>query len=365
MIADARFAPVRDAFEASLRDGRERGARFCVVIDGEPVIDLWGGYADKAGVRPFDETTLTPVFSVTKLLAAVLIARLVDQGRIAYDDPVSSVWPAFAAAGKERTTLEQVLSHQAGLSGFLDPMEPEDWFDWEGVCDRLAAMAPLWPAGGGSGYHPVTFGYLAGEVFRRVDGRTMGRALREDLADPLGLDLFIGVPASEDARIAELERPHALPKFGRMTPALRAAFLTRWAAPGGRGSTAWRRSEIPSVTGHATAMALARLTGLLATDGGGILAPSAVRDLSRQRCFGEDRVLPFTLSWGAGVMRNQGLGIYGPGQETFGHSGWGGACAFADPERRLGGAYVMNRQSADLIGDPRSRRLIDVLYACL
>ena len=365
MILEPRFEPVRSVFESALADGQELGARFSVVVEGTTVVDLWGGFADRERSRPFDDQTLTPVFSVTKILAALLIARLVDQGALGYGQRVAEIWPELAAAGKADITLEQMLSHQGGLSGFLAPMDPGDWFDWELICERLASMAPLWPPGTASGYHPVTFGYLAGEVFRRVDGRTMGQALREDVARPFGLDLFIGLPESQDARVAGLERPHALPRFGAMNDAVRAAFLTPWASPGGRGSTVWRRAEIPSANGHATALGLARLMGMMATGGGGLLGPGGVEAMTAERISGADLVLPFQISWGAGVMRNQGLEIYGPGARTFGHSGWGGACALADPDRRLAMAYVMNKQSAELIGDPRARRLIETAYACL
>ncbi len=365
MIVQPRFEPVRTVFDDALAKSEELGVRFTVVRKGEVVLDLWGGYADREKTRPFDERTLTPVFSVTKALAAILMALLVDRGKLAYAQTVASVWPQFSAAGKSEITIEQMLSHQAGLPGFLEPMAPADWFDWDLITGKLAAMAPMWPPGTASGYHAVTYGYLAGEVFRRVDGRTMGRALAEDIAWPLGLDLFIGLPESEDGRVASLERPHVFPKFGKLNDATRAAFLTKWASPGGRGSEAWRRAEIPSANGHATALGLAKLMDVMVNDGGDLCSPESVTAMSRQRIVGDDLVLPFHISWGAGVMRNQGLNLYGPGQETFGHSGWGGACCLADPERRLGMAYVMNRQSADLIGDARARRLIDAAYACL
>ncbi len=365
MIVQPQFLFVQEIFNAALASGEELGVRFSVVIDGEAVLDLWGGHADRKQTRPFDDRTLTPVFSVTKALAAILIARLADQGRLSYDQPVADIWPAFAAAGKGAITVEQMLSHQAGLPGFLEPMDPEAWFDWDGICAKLAAMAPMWPPGSASSYHAITYGYLAGEIFRRVDGRTMGAALAEDIAGPLDLDLFIGLPEREDGRVANLERPKSLPTFGAMNDAVRAAFLTKWASPGGRSSEAWRRAEIPSANGHATALALARLMGTVATGGGDLLSAAGVAAMARQRIVGDDLVLPFHISWGAGVMRNQGLNVYGPGQATFGHSGWGGACALADPERRIGMAYVMNRQSSDLIGDPRARRLIDAVYACL
>ena len=365
-LAPARFARVKDAFVANFAAGEELGCRFTLVESGEVVVDLWAGWADRERTRPFTDTTLTPIFSTTKAVAALLIARLVDAGRLDYGQTVASLWPQFAQAGKAAITVEQVMSHQAGLSGFPDRMDPADWFDWDLICARLAAMAPLWPPGSASGYHPITFGYLAGEIFRRVDGRTMGQALRQDLAEPFGLDLWIGAPDSEFPRIAELQRPNALPDFGERNDATGAAFLTPWAQPGGQGAEALRRLALPSATGQATAPALARLMGALADDGWldgeSILSPALIAEAARSRIRGQDLVLPFEMSWGAGFMRNETVHPWGPGNQTFGHSGWGGSCAFADPERKLAGAYVMNKQSAQLLGDRRPKRLIEAAY---
>ena len=367
--ATARFAAVRDAFAANFEAGEELGARFTLVEAGEIVLDIWAGWADRARSKPFDDKTLTPVFSTTKAIAALLIARLVDQGKLDYRQAVASVWPEFAANGKASITIEQIMSHQEGLSGFPEQMDPAVWFDWDAICARLAAMAPIWPLGTASGYHPITFGYLAGEIFRRVDGRTMGTALREDLATPFGLDAWIGLPDSEFARVAELQRPGALPDFGHLNEATRAAFLTPWSQPGGRSQAEWRRMEIPSANGHCTALALARLMGALANDGWldgeDILSPALIAEASRERIRGQDLVLPFEMSWAAGFMRNEAVHPWGPGNATFGHSGWGGSCAFADPDRRLAGAYVMNKQSTDLLGDRRPKRLIEAAYAAL
>jgi len=368
-LCPPRFQAVRQAFEANFAEGHELGARFSFAVEGEIVIDLIGGWADRAQTKPFADDTLTPLFSTTKAITAFMIARLVGQGRLSYGQRVAELWPAFGAAGKDRLTVEQLLSHQAGLCGLPGPMEPADWYDWDGVCARLAAMTPLWPPGSASGYHPVTFGYLAGEIFQLADGRTIGTALRQDIAKPLGLDLWIGLPETEDHRVAEMRRPPTMPDLGPMTEPKRLAFFTKWASPGGRGEGQWRRAEIPSANGHATAPALALLMAALGSDGdlgvSRLLSPGLAAEAARQRIAGDDLVLPYRMSWGAGFIRNQGLGIYGPGQASFGHSGWGGSCAFADPERGVSGAYVMNRQSAELIADARGRRLIEAAYAGL
>jgi CubicO group peptidase (beta-lactamase class C family) len=367
-LCPPRFAAVRDAFAVNFAGDLELGARFALAVDGEVVIDLMGGWADRDQTKPFGEDTLAPIFSTTKALAALMIARLVGQGRLSYETRVSEVWPAFAEAGKGEITVGQAMSHQAGLCGLPGPMEAADWLDWNLICRRLEAMAPLWPPGSASGYHPVTFGYLAGEIFRRIDGRTMGAALREDMAGPLGLDVWIGLPDAEHHRVADVRRPSTLPKLGAITEPRRLAFLTKWAQPGG-SLAELRRAEIPSVTGFATAPAVARLMAILACDGvlegRRWLSPGAAEEAGRERISGPDLVLPCELSWGAGLLRNQGLGAYGPGAQAFGHSGWGGSCAFADPECGVSGAYVMNRQTSELVSDGRARRLIEAAYAGL
>jgi CubicO group peptidase (beta-lactamase class C family) len=368
-VAPARFAAVKDAFAASFAAGDELGARFTVVEGGEVVLDLWGGFADRRRSVAWNADTLAPIFSTTKAVAALMIARLVDQGRLDYGQTVASVWPEFGQAGKASVTIEQAISHQAGLPGFPEPMDAGLWTDWDAICGRLAAMAPMWPPGSASGYHPVTVGYIVGEVFRRVDGRTIGTAFRQDIGEPHGLDLWIGLPEAADARVAELQRPSAMPEFGEINDATRAAFLAPWSSAAGKAGADYRRMEVPSTNGYATAEALARLFGAVAADGwldgDQILSPAMIAELARERIRGQDLVLPFVMSWGAGVMRNAPNYPWGPAEHSFGHSGWGGACAFADPERRLGGAYVMNRQGVALMGDARPKRLIDLTYAAL
>jgi CubicO group peptidase (beta-lactamase class C family) len=368
-FAPARFAGVKDVFAASFAAGEELGARFTLVEAGEVVLDIWGGFADRKRTLAWDERTLAPVFSTTKAVAALMIARLVEAGKLDYGQTVASVWPAFAQAGKDQVTIEQAISHQDGLPGFAEPMDPALWTDWDAICARLAAMAPMWPPGAASGYHPVTVGYVVGEIFRRVDGRTIGTAFREDIGAPFGLDLWVGLPDGADDRLAELQRPTAVPEFGEINEPTRAAFLAPWSSAAGKAGADYRRMEVPSTNGYATAEAFAKLMGALANDGwldgGEILSPALIAEAARERIRGQDLVLPFVMSWAAGFMRNEPNFPWGPGREAFGHSGWGGSCAFADPERKLGGAYVMNKQGVALMGDARPRRLIEAAYTAL
>lgn len=367
--APGRFAAVKDAFAAHFAEGLELGARFTVCLEGEPLIDLIGGFSDRAKTRPWDARTYAPVFSTGKAIMALMMARLVDQGRMDYDTPVSEIWPEFGQAGKEFVTVGELLSHQAGLPGFAESQDASIWYDRERALALLAAQAPMWVPGAASGYHPVTIGLLAGEVFRRVDGRTMAAALREDLALPFDLDLSIGIDEADFDRVPEIRKPPAPPLLGQIDAIKRAAFLDRGSSPTQQGMAEWRKLEFPSTHTHATAEALARLMAVVANggrlNGTEVLGQMTLAKATRERIHGPDKVLPFTISWAAGFMRNEGLNVYGPGEMTVGHSGWGGSCVFADPETRLSGAYVMNRQSPHLIGDPRPVKLIDAVYGAL
>lgn len=369
----AQFSAVKDAFAANFTNApeglNEVGARFSVTMNGETVVDLWGGTADVAGTKPFTQTTLVPVFSSGKAVMALLIATCVERGLLSYEDKVSTYWPDFAQNGKGELTVGQLMSHQAGLPGFDEPVEPSIWYDPPAVLARLAAQKPLWEPGTASGYHPISIGLMAGELFRIVDGRSMGTALREDFCAPLGFDLWIGTPASEHDRAAELKRPSALPQLGKLDELKMAAFVNKGAAPGGRGSVEWREAEIPSANMHASGADLARILSIIANGGryGGktFLSEATLAQLSQQRIQGPDKVLPFELSWAAGLMRNEGLNIFGPNPEALGHCGWGGSLVWADAAAKVSGAYVMNRQSPHLLGDPRAVALVNAFYAAL
>lgn len=360
------FEAVRAAFAENFAQGLEIGAGFAAVRDGEILCNLWAGHLDRARTRPWAQDTLVPVFSTTKPIAALVIARLVGQGLLDYEVPLARYWPQWGG-GKEGVSLGEALSHQAGVPGFPEPIDSALWLDPPALAAELARLAPLWPPGSANGYHPMTWGYIAGEIVCRVAKRSLGAVLRDEICAPLDVDFHIGLPDSEHGRVAEIARPNQLPELGPITLAKRAAFLTRWAAPD-RGGAAWRRVEIPSANGHGNALGVARLyqayanTGCI--DGREIVGPEAFAALTRLRSEGEDLVLPFHLAFGAGVMRNSRL-VYGPNPDGFGHSGWGGSMGLADPEQRLSAAYVMNRQSNRLQGDERARNLIAALYDCL
>lgn len=371
----AGFEPVREAFARNFAEPGDHGAAFAAWIGDEVVVDLRGGWTDRKKTRAWQADTLVPVYSTTKPVAAIVVAMLVERAglKAGFDTPVAEIWPDFAQAGKADYTIAEVLSHQAGLPGFAEPIDPDLWLDPPALTAALAKLAPMWPRGQGSGYHPLTWGYLAGEIARRLDaqGRTLGRVLREEIthrADGETIDFHIGLPDVEHDRVAEMIRPNAVPDMGGLNAFRRAAFLTRWSAPN-RGGALWRRVEIPSANGHGTARATARLYGLFA-DGLSIGAIPVLREAATRREFlksrvsGPDRVLPFTVDLAAGIFRNI-EGVYGPNPNAFGHSGWGGSMGLGDPDHHLSAAYVMNRQSNRLQGDPRAQALVAALYGCL
>jgi CubicO group peptidase (beta-lactamase class C family) len=366
-IVAAGFEPVREAFERNFEEGLELGAGFAAYLGDEMVADVQGGFADRSKEAPWSEQTLCPVFSTTKPVAALVIATLVDQGALDYDAPVANYWPEFAANGKGAITVAEALSHQAGLPGFPDRIDPALWLDPPALAAELAKLKPLWGRREGSGYHPLTWGYIASELVRRVSRRSLGTTMREDICKPLGIDFWIGLPESEHGRVAQVIKPPAPTEFTSHNEATRAAFLTPWAAAP-RGSTEWRKAEIPSANGHGSAAAVARLYSAYAQKGRigetRIISPAAWEELTRERVSGEDRILPGRVAFGAGVMRNLPL-LYGPNPNTLCHSGWGGSGAFGDPDTGLAAAYVMNKQGTHLLEDARRSRIIDALYACL
>lgn len=361
------FEPVQEAFEANFEENKELGAGFAAYLDGELIVDLRGGYADRRQQSLWADDTIVPIYSTTKPIAALVLASVIDALPAGYETPVADVWPEFAAQGKAAITIAEVVSHQAGLPGFAEPIDPALWLDPATCAAALAELAPMWPIGTAHGYHPLSWGYLIGEIVQRIDGRSLGTILREDITGPVGIDFQIGTPAVDHERVAEIMRPRALPDLGEINDATRAAFLTKWASPD-RGGAIWREIEIPSANGIGTAKAVASLYGLYAhagvLNGHRLISEPAFDALTQSRIKGQDLVLPYITEFAAGVMRNN-LGLYGPNPDTLCHSGWGGSLAFGDPDRLLSTAYIMNRQSNSLQADPRATRLVQALYGCL
>lgn len=369
---DPRYAGVREAFASCFADGLEHGGAVCAIVDGHVVADLWGGHADAAGTKPWQRDTLVNVWSATKGVVALAVAMLVERGKLDYAAPVASVWPEFAANGKAGITLDQVLSHQAGLNGVPVPMSPEQLAAWTPYVDALAAMAPLWEPGSRCVYHALSYGHLAGEPIRRVAGETVGSFIAREIAGPLGVSFYVGLPASEDHRAAEMI---AGPNVNDWLDNLRAgqyphAAMNPTPDPLRPNQRDWRAAEVPGGNGQADAVALATIYAAMAQggtwQGTHLLSPEGVRAATALRFRGEDAGFQAPTAFGAGFRLEDPIFGQRAAPDSFGHSGWGGSIAFGDPAARLGFAYVTCRMQdwADGV-DPRRQRLIEAVYAGL
>ena len=372
----ARFRDVREAFASNFAAGREIGASFAATVDGELVIDLWGGSADAARTRSWTADTIVNVFSTTKAMTALCAHMLVDRGQLDIDAPVARYWPEFTQAGKDRLAVRDVLSHRAGLAAIRAPLPTEALYDWGRMVEALAAETPWWEPGTTSGYHAVTFGYLVGEVLRRVDGRTLGAFFRDEVAGRLDVDFHIGLAASEDPRVAEMVPPSAAETAAAGPRAIPdpASLLGRVmgnppVTPAIANSRAWRAAEIPAANGHGNARSVARVMGALACgrtrDGGRLLAPSSLARALEVQFDGRDIVLQFPMRWGLGFMLASEHLPLGPNPRTFGHGGWGGSLGIADLDARVSWAYVMNKMTPGTTGDTRVGPLVAALYGAL
>ena len=376
------FAGVRDAFERNFAMGHEVGAAVAVWVDGALVVNLWGGSADAAGTRPWRQNTLSTILSGTKALTATCVHQLADRGEVDLHAPVARYWPEFGRAGKGDITLAMVLSHRSVVIGPRSRMRWEDVADWDFVCEQLAAAEPRWTPGTAQGYHMTTFGFIVGEVFRRVTGRTVGHYLRAEIAEPLGADVHIGLSAADQRRCADrVGKPHArdlladakAPGYpSTLTEHPKAGLsISMGFAPddelGSHDLELWRRLEFPGTNGQVSALGLATFYNALALEK---LLSREHMDLVRT-CQGgleTDLVLGPRVAdhgWGLGYMLNQRR-VNGPNPLIFGHGGLGGSFGFVDLEHRIGYAYVPNRFDAtNANADPRSVVLSNQVYEAL
>jgi CubicO group peptidase (beta-lactamase class C family) len=366
---------VRSAFEGIFSHFGELGAAVAVVEDGRPVVDLWGGFQDEERTRPWERDTLVNVFSVTKGLVSLSLAMLAGRGLLDVDAPVAEYWPEFASQEKHEIKVSELLAHQAGLPALRAPMAADSHVDWGRMVDALAAERPWWPPGRHLGYHAITWGWLAGELVRRVDGRTPGAFLRDEIAVPLELDLHLGTGPELDARIAPIAKSGLMVsrrvllywlRSPRWMP-LRFRLFTNPPQQKARLDTrAWRAAELPATNGISNARSLARLFGVLASDGEALLPKHALERATHPQARGRDLVFGFQSCFGLGFMLNSPDLGFAPGTRVFGHTGASGAFCFADPDRRLAFAYTPNREQAQssLLSAP-ARSLVDAIYRSL
>ena len=366
---DETFAGVRDVLSANLDRGADVGASVAVVHDGEMVVDIWGGTIDDQGT-PWAEDTIINVWSTTKTMTALCALVLADRGEIDLHAPVATYWPEFAAAGKEAIEVRHLLSHTAGLSGWAEPMEPEDLYDWEKATARLASQAPWWEPGTASGYHAVTQGYLVGEVVRRVTGRTIGTFFADELAGPLGADFHIGTGPEHDARVAlVIPPPDPLTEGIDPESILARTFTNPMLSASQSWDLDWRRAEIPAAGGHGNARSVARVQSVLSHGGevGGrrFLSAAGCDAVMEQQSSGTDLVLGVPLTFGMGYGINSEALPISPNPRTCFWGGWGGSIVVNDMDARLTVAYVMNRMGEGTTGDDRGIGVVLAAYMAL
>lgn len=362
---------LRESFAANFdRDEplRELGASLCVYQRGKQVADLWGGWRDAARMTPWTRDTLVNVYSTTKGVVAIAFAMAAERGQIDYSAPVTRYWPEFAANGKDGATVAHVLSHQVGLPGFAAPTSVEDWYDWDASCAKLAAQAPSWPPGENTCYHAATFGFLAGEIFRRATGQTLGAYIANQIARPLQADIHLGRAAHYDDRIAPMVAPTVTPDLAALglSDVAMMAMANPILHPNDSRTRAWRDAELPAMNMHATAEGVARVFAALANGGElhgmRILSAPAIAAMTKVQSTRRDMLLGFDAHWAHGVALNT-TGVFGPNPSAFGHTGWGGSFGFTDPVSGVGAAYTMNRMGPDLVGDPRALALVQAIFA--
>jgi CubicO group peptidase (beta-lactamase class C family) len=387
----AGYEPVAEAFARNFSQHGDVGAALCVYRHGQVVVDLWGGVEDPATGTPYGPDTLQLVFSSTKGATALCANLLAQRGDLNLDAPVVEYWPEFGAQGKGAITVRDVLSHRAGLAAFEERISIEDFIAWDPAVERLAAQAPNWEPGTAHGYHALTYGHLVGEIVRRVTGRTLGRYFAEEVAAPLDLDFYIGLPPELEPRVAPLFDFIPPPRPSRSDAAVGAIEATAPAAPvdlgplvtamitkgtltyrvftrpplriPGFNEPAVREAEVPAANGITNARSLARMYASMVgdgVDGVRLLDPAQVDDARVARSEGDDLVLIYPTKIGTGFfLSSAATPLTTPG--ALGHSGMGGSLGFADPELELGFGYVMNQaqQHPDL--DPRTHDVVHAL----
>ncbi|WP_407315587.1 serine hydrolase domain-containing protein [Pseudomonas sp. nanlin1] len=374
---ELQFEAVREAFAQLMAGPQERGAALCVQVGGETVVDLWAGTADKDATEVWQSDTLVNVFSCTKVFTAVTALQLVDEGKLQLDAPVAHYWPAFAAQGKERITLRQLLCHQAGLPALRDMLPAEALYQWQTMVDALAAEAPWWQPGAGHGYAAFTYGWLMGELIRLADGRGPGEAIAARVAKPLGLDFHVGLDDAEFHRVAHVARgkgvagdeaaqrllqvtlrePTAMPTRAFTNP---PSILTSTNKP------EWRRMQQPAANGHGNARSLAGFYSALLD--GRLLEAELLTQMTREHSLGDDKTLMTRTRFGLGCMLDQpqvANATFGLGAGAFGHPGAGGSVGFADPQYDVGFGFVTNTLGPYVLMDPRAQALVRALKECL
>jgi CubicO group peptidase (beta-lactamase class C family) len=366
---DTQFEPVKNAFQLQLDRGEDVGASACVFVDGQVVVDIWGGFLDGTFTRRWERHTIAQMFSSTKTVTALCALVLADHGELDLDAPVAKYWPEFAQNGKSGITVKQLLGHTSGVPGWSQPMTLQDMWDVEKSTALLAREAPWWEPGRTSGYHCVNQGHLVGEVVRRITGKSLGKYLAEDVAGSVGAakDLYIGTPPEADARVSLLiqGKPFDEP-LG--TPYDRAVFNPR-VTPQDSWSLAWRRAEMGAVNGHGNGRGIATVQSILASGGANgvrLMSDAGRARVLEQQSDGADLVIGLEMRWGMGYALDASLFGLPESRRVAWWCGNGGSLSFVDLDARMSIGYVPNRWlGGDAFSMERGRNLVAAAYAAL
>ena len=370
---DDRFDAVRAALARNLDSGEELGASLVLDIDGEIVVDLWGGFRDEARTVPWSEQTITNVWSSTKTVTSLAALMLVDRGALDVDAPVARYWPEFAAQGKQDVLVRHVMSHASGVSGLEQPAVVEDLYDWPRATSRMAAQAPWWPPGTASGYHALNYGHLVGEVVRRISGKTLKQFVAEEIAGPLGADFQIGATESDWDRIADVVPPPPLPfdlaALDPDSPVVKTLTGPPVAAEVAN-TPGWRRADLGAVNGHGNARSVARVLSVVArggeVDGVRLLGQDTIDLIFREQQNGIDLVLGVPLRFGIGYgLPQRDILPWIPDERICYWGGWGGSMIVMDVGRRTTISYMMNKMGPGIIGSDRSTEYGHAIYDAL
>ena len=373
-VCDERFARVREAFERNFDELGDVGASFAATVEGEFVIDLWGGHADKARTRLWHEDTIVNVYSTTKTMSFLTAFVLADRGLLDFHAKVTDYWPEYGQNGKQDTEVRHFMSHSAGVPGFEPRLaRARELYDWDACVDNLAKQAPWWEPGSKSGYHAITQGYLIGELVRRITGRTIGTFFREEIAEPLGADFHIGVARSEFDRVAEMipEEPTegATSPFGDPDSIPGRVFASAPAGTEAVNTPGWRSAEIPAAGGHGNARGVVRAQTPLANDGKAfgveLLSPASCRLMLEEQTNGPDAVLMLPIRFGLGYAFPNEFMPMSPNDNAMFWGGAGGSTIVVDQHARVCLSYVMNQMKNAIVGDPRGGGLGKAFYDSL
>lgn len=368
-----RFGALADVASGALERGDDLGLSIAVTVEGETVVDLWGGWADEDHTRAWEQDTITNVWSTTKTMTALCALILVERGELDVDAPVATYWPEFAANGKDGVLVRHLMSHTSGVSGWAQPVTIDDVYDWDRSTAMLAAQAPWWEPGTASGYHALNQGHLVGEVVRRITGRRLGQFFADEVATPLGADFHIGLPPEHDQRVSDVIPPPPMAIDPAVLDPDGAAIKTftgpvmdarhAWTEP-------WRRADIGAANGHGNARSVARIQSIVANggevDGVRLLSPSTIDTIFRPQSDGVDLVLgmPMRFGVGYGLVHPESFPYLPEGRVCF-WGGWGGSMIVIDTDRRVTVSYVMNKMADGIVGNPTSVAVIETAFAAL